>query len=365
MRGTAGRGKAVHPRGCGEHIRPALDPLRLDGSSPRVRGTPQNADRAPAPIRFIPAGAGNTRGLLGIRGGIPVHPRGCGEHVSGFIRPPRRAGSSPRVRGTPRQNQPVVRRRRFIPAGAGNTCRACGSRLRRPVHPRGCGEHSRPGCPEPSDNGSSPRVRGTLWIAPEGEAQRRFIPAGAGNTCFRPSTARTSPVHPRGCGEHDLGGCPGGPDVRFIPAGAGNTRGRWRCRSQLPVHPRGCGEHAQVGDGALATGGSSPRVRGTHRRRGGRGGQGRFIPAGAGNTSTVNLTVLAVAVHPRGCGEHVAELKADETRAGSSPRVRGTLEIALRAGDHRRFIPAGAGNTAWTRTASSSPAVHPRGCGEH
>ena len=50
---------------------------------------------------------------------------------------------------------------------------------------------------------------------------------------------------------------------------------------------------------------------------------------------------------------------------GSSPRMRGTR--AIRSFDDRagRFIPAHAGNTALSFAWLSTPAVHPRACGEH
>ena len=71
--------------------------------------------------RFIPAGAGNTKGeAVNLPLGT-VHPRGCGEH--GMIMGPTAllAGSSPRVRGTQTDIALITALLRFIPAGAGNT----------------------------------------------------------------------------------------------------------------------------------------------------------------------------------------------------------------------------------------------------
>ncbi|MES1941900.1 hypothetical protein T5B8_16754 [Salinisphaera sp. T5B8] len=72
----------VHPRGCGEHIVRQNGVNRDYGSSPRVRGTRVQFSRAEGEKRFIPAGAGNTTKLASRRGHEPVHPRGCGEHVT-------------------------------------------------------------------------------------------------------------------------------------------------------------------------------------------------------------------------------------------------------------------------------------------
>ena len=49
---------------------------------------------------------------------------------------------------------------------------------------------------------------------------------------------------------------------------------------------------------------------------------------------------------------------------GSSPRVRGTVaRIAIEHPRHR-FIPACAGNGAFSAITEADPAVHPRVCGE-
>ena len=74
---------AVHPRACGEHVSgPGLN-LSFIGSSPRPRGT------RPAMPRLAPPCHAK-----------PVHPRACGEHLFGKKAPNRSTGSSPRLRGT-------------------------------------------------------------------------------------------------------------------------------------------------------------------------------------------------------------------------------------------------------------------------
>ena len=153
---------------------------------------------------------------------------------------------------------------RFIPAGAGNTKWFGSRRMDQSVHPRGCGEHGPSPYQLVDATGSSPRVRGTRCHCRNGRPAVRFIPAGAGNTVTHHSPRRPRPVHPRGCGEHV--GRPGQiprPPGRFIPAGAGNTflnlpLGVWRA-----VHPRGCGEHGRHDNRGCRVFGSSPRVRGT------------------------------------------------------------------------------------------------------
>ena len=110
---------------------------------------------------------------------------------------------------------------------------------------------------------------------------------------------------------------------------------------------------------------SSPLARGTPRRGGLHIGQRRFIPAGAGNTTSDVADYCTPAVHPRWRGEHVEPWPMVGTSPGSSPLARGTLlhlRLLLQA---RRFIPAGAGNTTCWRPGAWVMAVHPRWRGEH
>ena len=70
--------------------------------------------------------------------------------------------------------------------------------------------------------------------------------------------------------------------------------------------------------------GSSPRLRGTLQRGGQRGAYRRFIPAPAGNTQDMIVTMHLPPVHPRACGEHTFHGNAKTDDTGSSPRLRGT-----------------------------------------
>ncbi len=90
------------------------------GSSPRVRGTLHSIADALAEFRFIPACAGNAGRPGGFLGSSPVHPRVCGERSCTIKITCRYPGSSPRVRGTPRNRPAHILNHRFIPACAGN-----------------------------------------------------------------------------------------------------------------------------------------------------------------------------------------------------------------------------------------------------
>ena len=156
-----GAGSTVHPRVCGEHplLRYCTNPL--SGSSPRLRGTQSATMAAPLHMRFIPASAGNTPYRRSAFWSSTVHPRVCGEHSPSWCSCRMATGSSPRLRGTHVTCISPSGDIRFIPASAGNTpfTQAPGSFLS--VHPRVCGEHFSGGQVNNRVAGSSPRLRGT------------------------------------------------------------------------------------------------------------------------------------------------------------------------------------------------------------
>ena len=134
---------SVHPRVCGEHLHPQARRDGELGSSPRLRGTHREDRASHTGDRFIPAFAGNTQAWTGTRRFVPVHPRVCGEHNQLDASLFAAAGSSPRLRGTLLLRLGRLDPRRFIPAFAGNTRRSSGPRAGNAVHPRVCGEHHR------------------------------------------------------------------------------------------------------------------------------------------------------------------------------------------------------------------------------
>jgi len=113
----------------------------------------------------------------------------------------------------------------------------------------------------------------------------------------------------------------------------------------LPVYPRWRGEHAGV------TLSASDYV--------------RFIPAGAGNTSTSDISGQSRPVYPRWRGEHITHYSDNERYFGLSPLARGTLVLMSYQYMNWRFIPAGAGNTSLGCISSFQIAVYPRWRGEH
>ena len=110
--------------------------------------------------------------------------------------------------------------------------------------------------------------------------------------------------------------------------------------------------------------GSSPRVRGTGEFQRQARRLARFIPACAGNGNELIKEIRQGTVHPRVCGERCADRSRAKPMIGSSPRVRGTVYNQLLARVTSRFIPACAGNGSSVRARASTAPVHPRVCGE-
>ena len=91
-------------------------------------------------------------------------------------------------------------------------------------------------------------------------------------------------------------------------------------------HPRACGEHAVVGKKPSTIAGSSPRLRGTPSIVARQPPYFRIIPALAGNTTERAWDIVGQWDHPRACGEHWIVDARGAVHAGSSPRLRGTLQ---------------------------------------
>ena len=167
---------------CGEHIKLWLVKKPRSGSSPRVRGTLAGKKTTTVTNGIIPACAGNTAALSGIKWLARDHPRVCGEHCLAPYTARRALGSSPRVRGTPFVYVAIVYPLGIIPACAGNTQSLPNAQEKARDHPRVCGEHvsiTRCAC---AVTGSSPRVRGTQRPSLKVSASVGIIPACAGNT---------------------------------------------------------------------------------------------------------------------------------------------------------------------------------------
>ncbi len=293
------------------------------GSSPRARGTARGGVDPRRRRRFIPARAGNGRRTTRPPGPTSVHPRARGERRSSPSCPTTCAGSSPRARGTAICSAFIAQAGRFIPARAGNGTEERLSRSQSSVHPRARGERLLTAKFIVSPTGSSPRARGTVVRAASAQRRARFIPARAGNG---PLQARRAP-------------CPS-------------------------VHPRARGERLANVLGSALSFGSSPRARGTVTNERRVDGSPRFIPARAGNGGFSTATGSRYSVHPRARGERRSLTPSPRAISGSSPRARGTARRYFPEHGVVRFIPARAGNGGACDPSRAPTTVHPRARGE-
>ena len=190
-----------------------------------------------------------------------VDPRVCGGNQARARKPPRKEGRSPRMRGKPFDGIGQRAEKRSIPAYAGETPRARPSGAQRPVDPRVCGGNSRSRSPAPTSSGRSPRMRG------------------------KPAAALASV-----------------PAFRSIPAYAGETRSRVLGRPRSKVDPRVCGGNLLQPRKTSTSSGRSPRMRGKQPPVSLQHVSGGSIPAYAGETQIGRIKHDAQGVDPRVCG---------------------------------------------------------------
>ena len=313
-----------HPRMCGEHGKPERRGSAQVGSSPHVRGALYADRRIVRCVGIIPACAGSTQQTCSFLRLKRDHPRMCGEHRRYFARQSPRLGSSPHVRGAPDQRADEQADRGIIPACAGSTTLGRRSRTSYWDHPRMCGEHISRNMTSLLTWGSSPHVRGAQHVFEVLGSTFGIIPACAGSTLPLNFVYTGIRDHPRMCGEHayqdmSSGGVEGSsPHVRgaltatfrpvddlgIIPACAGSTLGNSMAVPVMRDHPRMCGEHPFQPMGSFRIPGSSPHVRGARNTNGHYAPCAGIIPACAGSTSTRPIGRVSDRDHPRMCGEH-------------------------------------------------------------
>ncbi len=153
--------QSVYPRWRGEHGAVGIGRAGGHGLSPLARGTQRRFASHYARQRFIPAGAGNTILTPRFQNPVPVYPRWRGEHNSDSRGRNRQSGLSPLARGTRFEDHAHGYPVRFIPAGAGNTATRSMSARLRTVYPRWRGEHEPVMCCQSLSAGLSPLARGT------------------------------------------------------------------------------------------------------------------------------------------------------------------------------------------------------------
>ena len=192
----------AHPHVCGEHMTVSFHRMTPPGSSPRMRGTPGCSTPARKEKGLIPTYAGNTRPIAGLPRSYGAHPHVCGEHSMSCSICAASRGSSPRMRGTHQHTHGQLGSTGLIPTYAGNTPLHAPVWGWAVAHPHVCGEHPGLCTPQTKRAGSSPRMRGTRDSALNLIGDVGLIPTYAGNTIRGHYDRGGSWAHPHVCGEH-------------------------------------------------------------------------------------------------------------------------------------------------------------------
>ena len=149
-----------------------------------------------------------------------------------------------------------------------------------------------------------------------------------------------------------------------IPACAGKPVPTSSCPSRSRVHPRVCGEALADAASMVPAAGPSPRVRGSLRRHLTVRHGRRSIPACAGKPPDSSPRDQQGRVHPRVCGEACGSGTRTQPPTGPSPRVRGSPVAPVPSTMVLGSIPACAGKPRSAAGACPREWVHPRVCGE-
>ena len=150
---------------------------------------------------------------------------------------------------------------------------------------------------------------------------------------------------------------------RIIPARAGFTPRPTRCSPIPRDHPRSRGVYEVYSRGGADRRGSSPLARGLHPRLVGTRIRIRIIPARAGFTSPPTTSATPSSDHPRSRGVYGSAAGRCGRIRGSSPLARGLRARPHAPRRPRGIIPARAGFTPRGRAAGQRPEDHPRSRG--
>ena len=355
----------VYPRVCGgTRCRTGVND-QGEGLSPRVRGNQSGSDRISDSQRSIPACAGEPRSASDFFGLPWVYPRVCGGTSPTRRQTYCPDGLSPRVRGNPMVMGQNCVKQWSIPACAGEPWPFPERWYRPQVYPRVCGGTRLYLKRVQACGGLSPRVRGNQRHSPKRQRRRRSIPACAGEPSLHVSHESPLWVYPRVCGGtphrvhnptsslglsprvrgnrcppdaigrcfwsipacagNPIGLCRVGYWPRSIPACAGEPAAAAAVNAPTRVYPRVCGgTMSKITPPSCATG-LSPRVRGNLRDDRSNGARWGSIPACAGEPQTASFAgdEKPRRVYPRVCGGTAVVAPPITAAQGLSPRVRG------------------------------------------
>ena len=276
----------------------------MEGSSPLARGGPTRARTEGPRHGLIPARAGRTRASHSRRVGGRAHPRSRGADAAESSAVAFSAGSSPLARGGRGAAGPRVGTAGLIPARAGRTSSTRPRTIGTRAHPRSRGADMNHIQERIDAQGSSPLARGGQQVSQDAERCPGLIPARAGRTPEVVAAANEVGAHPRSRGADlivshvivaAVGSSPlarGGPErsrrcwsgLGLIPARAGRTSWRSTSARTLRAHPRSRGADGWASIRWAGQPGSSPLARGGPDRGEEHPEVPGLIPARAGRT---------------------------------------------------------------------------------
>ena len=253
------------------------------------------------------------------------------------------------------------------------------------AHPRSRGENRLTDGLDRIADGSSPLTRGKPGHKALASTRRRLIPAHAGKTRHQSPTAESPGAHPRSRGENSGGGegkhghAGSSPLTRgkhssllatptanrLIPAHAGKTKALEVSLRRCGAHPRSRGENELLSLGHDPVAGSSPLTRGKRRYVRLPPDALRLIPAHAGKTKISCSITWTRRAHPRSRGENLSTTVIPGVANGSSPLTRGKPFLLVAGLGGGGLIPAHAGKTPSSGKSSRGRRAHPRSRGEN
>ena len=157
--------------------------------------------------------------------------------------------------------------------------------------------------------------------------------------------------------------CESRAERRIIPAHAGQTSQQSEPNVSSTDHPRACGANVLRSEILNVSTGSSPRMRGKRGARSVMSRARRIIPAHAGQTFGSQSSIGTIPDHPRACGANGVWGTFNIRGHGSSPRMRGKLPRDFHTVSVCRIIPAHAGQTGSSSAMQVFYSDHPRACG--
>ena len=189
-----------HPRSRGVYWSLVAPAPSLRGSSPLARGLRADDMAEFLMEGIIPARAGFTWWRCWRRPRRADHPRSRGVYAMEKGEITAEEGSSPLARGLPLLHELRLREVGIIPARAGFTRLVPGVRAASADHPRSRGVYMSLKNPLPGSEGSSPLARGLPLSFAGKSTDDRIIPARAGFTARSTPPPRAGRDHPRSRG---------------------------------------------------------------------------------------------------------------------------------------------------------------------